>query len=88
MGAEENYGSDLLKLAVAKGYIIRHEPEILEYFELVVDAVIMDGVVQQQLKADREFEEPPGEEVLLNRPDGNRVSRDGVVSLSRRNTEG
>lgn len=46
--AEENYGSDLLNLVVAKGYftkllgndavksyITRHEPEILEHFELV-----------------------------------------------------
>jgi hypothetical protein len=53
--AEENYGSDLLNLVVAKGYltkllgndavksyITRHEPEILEHFELVVNTVSME----------------------------------------------
>jgi ParB-like chromosome segregation protein Spo0J len=73
--AEENYGSDLLNLVVAKGYltkllgndavksyITRHEPEILEHFELVVNTVSMEEAVQQQLEADGEFEEPPEEE--------------------------
>ena len=73
--AEENYGSDLLNLVVAKGYltkllgndavksyITRHEPEILEHFELVVNTVSMEKAVQQQLEADGEFEEPPEEE--------------------------
>ena len=63
--AEENYGSDLLNLVVAKGYltkllgndavksyITRHEPEILEHFELVVNTVSMEEAVQQQLEAD------------------------------------
>jgi ParB-like chromosome segregation protein Spo0J len=72
--AEENYGSDLLNLVVAKGYltkllgndavksyITRHEPEILEHFELVVNTVSMEEAVQQQLEADGEFEEPPEE---------------------------
>ncbi|MCG9029716.1 hypothetical protein [Laribacter hongkongensis] len=40
----------------------RHEPEILEHFELAVNAVGMEGAVQQQLEADGEFEEPPEEE--------------------------
>ena len=66
-----NYGSDLLNLVVAKGYltkllgneavksyITRHEPEILEHFELVVNTVSMEEAVQQQLEADGEFEEP------------------------------
>ena len=70
--AEENYGSDLLNLVVAKGYltkllgndavksyITRHEPEILEHFELVVNTVSMEEAVQQQLEADGEFEEDP-----------------------------
>ena len=73
--AEENYGSDLLNLVVAKGYltkllgndavksyITRHEPEILEHFELVVNTVSMEEAVQQQLEADGEFEVPPEEE--------------------------
>ena len=68
--AEENYGSDLLNLVVAKGYltkllgndavksyITRHEPEILEHFELVVNTVSMEEAVQQQLEADGEFED-------------------------------
>jgi hypothetical protein len=70
--AEENYGSDLLNLVVAKGYltkllgndavksyITRHEPEILEHFELVVNTVSMEEAVQQQLEVDGEFEEAP-----------------------------
>jgi hypothetical protein len=59
--AEQNYGSDLLNLVVAKGYltkllaneavksyILRHEPDILEQFELVVNTVSMEEAVQQQ----------------------------------------
>ncbi len=59
--AEENYGSDLLNLVVAKGYltkllankavksyISRHEPEILTQLELVVNTVSMEEAVQQQ----------------------------------------
>ena len=59
--AEQNYGSDLLNLVVAKGYLTkllaneavksyiqRHEPEILEQFELVVNTVSMEEAVQQQ----------------------------------------
>lgn len=68
----KNYGSDLLNLVVAEGYltkllgndavksyISRHEPEILEHFELVVNTVSMEEAVQQQMEADGEFEEPP-----------------------------
>lgn len=68
--AEENYGSSLLHLVVAKGYltkllgndavksyITRHEPEILEHFELVVNTVSMEEAVQQRLEADGEFED-------------------------------
>lgn len=60
--AEENCGSDFLNLALAKGYltkrlgndatrcyITRHESEILEHFELVVNTISMKEVVQQQL---------------------------------------
>ncbi len=56
--------------AVAEGLVdgvqtleaTRHEPEILEHFELVVNTVSMEEAVQQQLEADGEFEEPPEEE--------------------------
>jgi ParB-like chromosome segregation protein Spo0J len=59
--AEQNYGSDLLNLVVAKGYLTkllaneavnsyiqRHEPDILEQFELVVNTISMEEAVQQQ----------------------------------------
>jgi hypothetical protein len=56
-----SYGSDLLNLVVAKGYLTkllaneavksyigRHEPEILTHLELVVNTVSMEEAVQQQ----------------------------------------
>ena len=59
--AEQNYGSDLLNLVVAKGYLTkllvndavksyihRHEPEILEQFELVANTVSMEEALHQQ----------------------------------------
>lgn len=62
--AEKYYGSDLLNLVVAKGYltkllaneavksfISRHEPEILDHLEMVVNTVSMEEVVQQQQQA-------------------------------------
>jgi ParB-like chromosome segregation protein Spo0J len=63
--AEQNYGSDLLNLVVAKGYLTkllaneavksyvgRHEPEILTHLELVVNTVSMEEAVQQQQEAE------------------------------------
>jgi len=60
--AEENYGSELLNLVVAKGYLTklvsnaavnsyigRHAPEILEHFELVVNTFSMEEALQQQV---------------------------------------
>lgn len=59
--AEQNYGSELLNLVVAKGYLTkllanaavksyigRHAPEILEHFELVVNTVSMEEALQRQ----------------------------------------
>jgi len=59
--AEQNYGSELLNLVVAKGYVTkllanaavksyihRHQPEILTHLELVVNTVSMEEAVQQQ----------------------------------------
>jgi hypothetical protein len=59
--AESNYGSELLNLVVAKGYLTkllanaavksyieRREPEILSHFELVANTVSMEEAVQQQ----------------------------------------
>lgn len=58
--AESNYGSDLLNLMVAKGYLAKllendevkayvdkHEPEILEHFELVVNTVSMEEAISE-----------------------------------------
>ncbi len=63
--AESNYGSDLLNLVVAEGYLTkllaneavqsyigRHEPEILTHLELVVNTVSMEEAVQQQQEAE------------------------------------
>ena len=58
--AEENYGSELLNLVVARGYlkklteneavrsyIARHSPEILEQFELVLNTVSLEEAADQ-----------------------------------------
>ena len=60
--AEKYYGTDLLNLVVAKGYLTkllsndavksyigRHEPEILDHLKLVVNTINMEEVVQRQL---------------------------------------
>ena len=62
--AENHYGSDLLNLVLAKGYLAkllgneavktfidRQEPEILEHFELVVNTVSMEEAVASEPKA-------------------------------------
>lgn len=71
--AEENYGSELLNLVIAKGYVTkllsnpavksyigRHQPEILSHLELVVNTVCMEEAVQQQLEQQtaQEVEQP------------------------------
>jgi hypothetical protein len=55
----KGYLTKLLGNDAVKSYITRHEPEILEHFELVVNTVSMEEAVQQQLEADGEFEEGP-----------------------------
>ena len=63
--AEENYGSELLNLVVAKGYlkklmeneavrsyVARHASEILEQFELVLNTVSMEEAVEQAERED------------------------------------
>jgi hypothetical protein len=65
--AENNYGSDLLNLVLAKGYlnkllaneavktfVNRQEPEILVHFEMVVNTVSMEEAVQQEQVSDVE----------------------------------
>lgn len=61
----------LLGNDAVKSYITRHDPEILEHFELVVNAVSMEEAVQQQLEVDGEFEEGPdgnGQSVVESTP--------------------
>jgi hypothetical protein len=69
--AELNYGSDLLNLVLARGYLTkqlanaavksyieRREPEILSHLELVANTVSMEEAVQQRpatADAPREF---------------------------------
>ena len=60
--AEQNYGSDLLNLVVAKGYLTkllangavksyigRHESEILTHLELVVNTVSMEEALNPEM---------------------------------------
>ena len=62
--AEMNYGSDLLNLVLARGYLTkllanaairsfieRQEPEILEHFELVLNTVSMEEAIEQKQTA-------------------------------------
>lgn len=62
--AEMNYGSDLLNLVLARGYLTkllanaairsfieRQEPEILEHFELVINTVSMEEAIEQKQTA-------------------------------------
>ncbi len=49
----------LLGNDAVKSYITRHEPEIVELFELVVNTVSMEQAVHQHLEADGEFEDDP-----------------------------
>jgi ParB-like chromosome segregation protein Spo0J len=75
--AEQNYSSDLLNLVVAKGYlnkvlanaavvdyIGRHEPEILEHLQLVVNTVSMEEALQQteQSQPDQKDADDPKEQ--------------------------
>ena len=66
--AEKSYGSELLNLVVAKGYLTklvgneavrswlsRHAPEILEQFDLVINTTSMEEAMEQQARAMREF---------------------------------
>lgn len=63
--AEEKYGSELLNLVVAKGYlkklkenevvrsyVARHALEILEQFDLVLNTVSIEEAVEQSEKAE------------------------------------
>lgn len=61
--AEKSYGSELLNLVVAKGYLTkqvgneavrsclsRHAPEILEQFDLVINTTSMEEAMEQQAR--------------------------------------
>ena len=68
--AEDNYGSELLNLVVAKGYlrkvmeneavrsyVARHAAEILEQFDLVLNTLSMEEAVEQAEQQDSGTEE-------------------------------
>ena len=68
-----SYLTKLLGNDAVKSDITRHEPEILEHFELVVNTVSMEEAVQQQLEADGEFEDDPDSN---NQPAAESISPD------------
>jgi hypothetical protein len=51
----KGYLTKLLGNDAVKSYITKHEPEILEYFELVVNTVSMEYPAQRQLETDSEL---------------------------------
>ena len=71
--AEKSYGSELLNLVVAKGYVTklvgneavrswltRTAPEILEQFELVINTTSMEEALDQQAQEEGQFD-PAGQ---------------------------
>ena len=87
----KGYLTKLLGNDAVKSYIARHELEILEHFELVVNTVSMEEAVQQQLEADGEFEELLEDDA----PERKGRNNDGVIgrihchlALPHCNTEG
>ena len=80
--AEQNYGSELLNLVVAKGYlskllgneavrayITRHAPEILEQFDLVLNTVSMEEALEQEGQPSRDDATGAGAEAEATGPD-------------------
>lgn len=70
--AEKSYGSELLNLVVAKGYLTklvaneavrswlsRNAPDILEQFELVINTTSMEEAMEQQARCETSSEIPP-----------------------------
>ena len=66
--AEKSYGSELLNLVVAKGYLTklvcneavrswlgRHAPEILEQFDLVIKTTSMEEAKEQRAREEAGF---------------------------------
>ncbi|TKZ17442.1 hypothetical protein FAP39_14235 [Shimia litoralis] len=89
--AEENYGSELLNLGVAKGYlkklmeneavrsyVARHASEILEQFELVLNTVSMEEAVGQAERADWPSAAEATAQAQLAKNDSNAVSAPGM----------
>jgi len=79
--AEQNYGSELLNLVVAKGYlskllaneavrayISRHAPEILEQFDLVLNTVSMEEALEQEGQANEDAATGVGAEAEATGP--------------------
>ena len=79
--AEKNYGSELLNLVVAKGYlskllgneavrsyITRHAAEILEQFDLVLNTVSMEEALEQEGQPSRDDATGAGAEAEATGP--------------------
>jgi hypothetical protein len=93
--AEENYGSELLNLVVAKGYlkklmeneavrsyVARHASEILEQFELVLNTVSMEEAVEQAEREEGPSETAPAAQAQLVQDDDDAMpdsSMDGQI---------
>ena len=88
--AEKSYGSELLNLVVAKGYLTklvgneavrywlsRHAPEILEQFDLVINTTSMEEAMEQQAREETGLDAPAG---LLAGVDAPSHPKDGSVS--------
>jgi predicted ArsR family transcriptional regulator len=69
--AEKSYGSELLNLVVAKGYLTkmvgndavrswlsRHASEILEQFDLVINTTSMEEAVERQTREETAWQPP------------------------------
>ena len=89
--AEENYGSELLNLVVAKGYlkklmeneavrsyVARHASEILEQFELVLNTVSMEEAVEKAEQEDGSSATTATAHAQLTKDDSDAVSAPGV----------
>ena len=89
--AEENYGSELLNLVVAEGYlkklmeneavrsyVARHATEILEQFELVLNTVSLEEAVEQAEREDGPSAAETTVQAQLAKNDSEAVSAPGM----------
>jgi len=89
--AEENFGSELLNLVVAKGYlkkqmenaavrsyVARHASEILEQFELVLNTESMEEAVEQAEREEGPSAAEATAQAQLTKGDGDAASAPGM----------